>query len=220
MSQRYDSATIYYYAAAGQAKEVLFGALTEAMPGNIALYSCAAACELPRQGSSGMMAVFDGALPGDIPATLACLYIARDEREAPALQGGYQRICYLPCRIGRIIDDCLACLRLSAYARLPQKIRLGNDTLLDWRGCALHHPRLGTVDLTNKERDILIALYEADGKRMDRQALMDCVWAYARDTETHTLESHIYRLRQKIEDDPGNPCIIVTAGDGYSLGGH
>ena len=73
------------------------------------------------------------------------------------------------------------------------------------------------VRLTEKERAILAALYALDGGVMDRRALLENVWEYAAGIETHTLETHIYRLRQKIEDDPAAPALLVTAGNGYVL---
>lgn len=71
--------------------------------------------------------------------------------------------------------------------------------------------------LTEKERDILLALLEAEGRLVLRRDLLDSVWGYASGVETHTLETHIYRLRQKIEIDPARPQILLTAEEGYAL---
>lgn len=76
----------------------------------------------------------------------------------------------------------------------------------------------GTVRLTEKERDILRALILADGATVGRREMLESVWGYASSVETHTLETHIYRLRQKIEEDPANPALLLTEGDGYRLG--
>jgi DNA-binding response OmpR family regulator len=73
------------------------------------------------------------------------------------------------------------------------------------------------VRLTEKERDILLILLEADGKVITRENLLHTVWGYASDVETHTLETHIYRLRHKIESHPGKPELLITAGEGYRL---
>jgi DNA-binding response OmpR family regulator len=73
------------------------------------------------------------------------------------------------------------------------------------------------VRLTEKERDILVTLNALDGAVMERAALLEAVWGYAADIETHTLETHIYRLRQKIEIDPAAPLILITEGNGYRL---
>ena len=74
-----------------------------------------------------------------------------------------------------------------------------------------------TIVLTEKERDILMRLHAAAGGIIDRNALLDAVWGYADGVETHTLETHIYRLRRKIETDPADPRHLVTEGAGYRL---
>jgi DNA-binding response OmpR family regulator len=71
--------------------------------------------------------------------------------------------------------------------------------------------------LTEKERDILLALLEASGQRVERRDMLEKVWGYASGVETHTLETHVYRLRQKMEIDPAKPVIVLTDGDGYRL---
>ena len=76
-----------------------------------------------------------------------------------------------------------------------------------------------TIRLTEKESALLEILVKADGVRVSRDDFLRTVWRYAPNVETHTLETHIYRLRQKIEDDPANPMNIVTDGDGYRLNG-
>jgi DNA-binding response OmpR family regulator len=71
--------------------------------------------------------------------------------------------------------------------------------------------------LTDKEKDILLLLGEAKGAVVSRETLLEKVWAYAPNLETHTLETHIYRLRQKIEKDPARPEILLTDGSGYKI---
>ncbi len=73
------------------------------------------------------------------------------------------------------------------------------------------------IRLTEKERDILLILLEAEGRVIARENLLHTVWGYASDVETHTLETHIYRLRHKIEPQPGKPVLLLTAGEGYRL---
>jgi DNA-binding response OmpR family regulator len=72
------------------------------------------------------------------------------------------------------------------------------------------------IHLTDKENMILKHLIRA-GAGVDRRTLLNDVWGYSSAIMTHTLETHIYRLRQKIEADPSNPCLIVTNGDRYAL---
>lgn len=73
------------------------------------------------------------------------------------------------------------------------------------------------IRLTEKERDILLILLEAGGAVIARENMLHTVWGYASDVETHTLETHIYRLRHKIEAQPGKPELLLTAGEGYRL---
>jgi DNA-binding response OmpR family regulator len=73
------------------------------------------------------------------------------------------------------------------------------------------------IRLTDKECAILKFLYRAGGKTVPRAVLLDEVWNYSSAVSTHTLETHIYRLRQKIEADPAQPRLIVTDHGGYRL---
>jgi DNA-binding response OmpR family regulator len=71
--------------------------------------------------------------------------------------------------------------------------------------------------LTAKEVDILKFLYRNPNRVVTRQVLLDEVWGYNASVTTHTLETHIYRLRQKIEVDPANCRMLLTAPGGYRL---
>jgi DNA-binding response OmpR family regulator len=73
------------------------------------------------------------------------------------------------------------------------------------------------IRLTEKEAAILKFLYRAGTKPVARQVLLNEVWGYNAAVTTHTLETHIYRLRQKIEPDPSNSRLLVTEGGGYRL---
>lgn len=73
------------------------------------------------------------------------------------------------------------------------------------------------IRLTEKETSILKYLYRAGEKVVTRDVLLMEVWGYNTGVTTHTLETHIYRLRQKIEEDPSNAELLVTETGGYKL---
>ncbi len=73
------------------------------------------------------------------------------------------------------------------------------------------------VRLTDKETSILKYLYRQGPKTITRDVLLKEVWGYNNRVTTHTLETHIYRLRQKIERDPSNARLLVTEEGGYRL---
>jgi DNA-binding response OmpR family regulator len=73
------------------------------------------------------------------------------------------------------------------------------------------------VRLTEKETAILKYLYRAGDRVIGRDTLLGEVWGYNAEVTTHTLETHVYRLRQKIERDPSNAEILVTEPGGYRL---
>ena len=73
------------------------------------------------------------------------------------------------------------------------------------------------VRLTEKETNILKFLLRAGAVIVPREKLLHEVWGYNAAVTTHTLETHIYRLRQKIEVDPSQACLLVTAAGGYKL---
>lgn len=120
-------------------------------------------------------------------------------------------------------------LRLEeVMARLRAQIRTfehSDDVLLDV-GPYLFRPaqkqlvdsRRGyRIHLTEKETSILKYLYHVGDQPVSREVLLNEVWGYNAGVTTHTLETHIYRLRQKIERDTQRNSIVVTEGGGYRL---
>ena len=73
------------------------------------------------------------------------------------------------------------------------------------------------VELTEKEVDILKCLISSDEETVDRDVLLQQVWNYSSDVTTHTLETHIYRLRQKLEIDTSIPRLIISKGGGFKI---
>ena len=73
------------------------------------------------------------------------------------------------------------------------------------------------IELTEKEVSILKCLLSNGEEPVDRKKLLKQVWNYNLDVTTHTLESHIYRLRQKLETDPSIPRLIISEGGGFKI---
>ena len=91
----------------------------------------------------------------------------------------------------------------------PYEFRPAQKVLID--------ARQKKIRLTEKETNILKYLYRAEGRTATREALLAEVWGYNAGVTTHTLETHIYRLRQKIEVTAGAAQILVTEVGGYRL---
>jgi DNA-binding response OmpR family regulator len=81
----------------------------------------------------------------------------------------------------------------------------------------LQGPNNAKIRLTEKETSILKFLFRAGDKVVGRETLLHEVWGYNPAVTTHTLETHIYRLRQKIESDPTHARLLVTESGGYRL---
>ena len=73
------------------------------------------------------------------------------------------------------------------------------------------------IELTEKEVSILKCLLSHGKESVDREKLLKQVWNYNLGVTTHTLESHIYRLRQKLETDPSIPRLIISEGGGFKI---
>jgi DNA-binding winged helix-turn-helix (wHTH) protein len=74
------------------------------------------------------------------------------------------------------------------------------------------------IELTDKEANILVLLLQRRGRPIQRQELLERVWKYQPGTQTHTVETHIYRLRQKMEGHRClDGCLQTDAGGGYYL---
>jgi DNA-binding response OmpR family regulator len=97
----------------------------------------------------------------------------------------------------------------AQFAIGPYTFRPGSKMLVDEKS--------RKVRLTEKETAILRYLYRAGQKVVTRDILLQEVWGYNAAVTTHTLETHVYRLRQKIEKDPSNARILVTDAGGYKL---
>lgn len=97
----------------------------------------------------------------------------------------------------------------AAFAIGPYILKPGQKLLID--------KAREKIRLTEKEAAILKYLYQAGEEPVERERLLEEVWGYNSGVTTHTLETHIYRLRQKIEKDPANAEILLTVPGGYRL---
>lgn len=120
-----------------------------------------------------------------------------------------------PVRAGALLEKIQAAL--AASRAQDDHVAFGGHTI---NARAMHFTRAdGAVfKLTEKETGILMMLARAKGAAVDRKSILDAVWGYAETVETHTLETHIYRLRQKIEAAPADPVILLTDDAGYKIG--
>ena len=96
----------------------------------------------------------------------------------------------------------------AVYRVGPYTFRPSAKLLIDHQG--------NKIRLTEKETNILKYLYRS-GETVGRETLLHEVWGYNPAVTTHTLETHIYRLRQKIERNPTEAQILITESGGYRL---
>ncbi|HEY0421058.1 MAG TPA: response regulator transcription factor [Acetobacteraceae bacterium] len=121
-----------------------------------------------------------------------------------------------PFRIAELLARLRAQLRLfensedAVFAIGPYAFRPGAKLLEDIAASR-------RIRLTEKEVAILKFLYRSGPHAVPRQVLLGEVWGYNSAVTTHTLETHIYRLRRKIEADPANARLLLTEGGGYRL---
>lgn len=133
------------------------------------------------------------------------------------LESGANDYVTKPFKLGVLMARIRAQLRQfeqsedAVFAIGPYSFRPANKMLLDTE-------KVGKkVRLTEKETAILKYLLRAGTKPVPREILLAEVWGYNAGVSTHTLETHIYRLRQKIERDPGVARLLITDPGGYRL---
>lgn len=119
----------------------------------------------------------------------------------------------LPVRLGRILDFLI---NATDTQKTPKTIEFATSTL-NTHNLIFTTEKGKKINLTEKEAELLIHLYKNKGSIVSREDLLRAVWNYSKDVETHTLETHIYRLRKKIEKNPSSPNILITADNGYTV---
>ena len=121
-----------------------------------------------------------------------------------------------PFRIGVLLARIRAQIR--QHERSSEAVfSIGSFTFQTANQLFLNNETNEKTHLTEKETALVKYLYRADGRTIQRDVLLGEVWGYNAAVDTHTLETHIYRLRQKIERDPSKPEILVTEPGGYRI---
>ena len=121
-----------------------------------------------------------------------------------------------PFRLGVLLARLRAHLRQHAQSE-DAVFTIGPYTFQPSAKLMIENSTERKVRLTEKETAILKYLYRAGQRVIDRETLLHEVWGYNPGVTTHTLETHVYRLRQKIEADPSSAKILVTETGGYKL---
>lgn len=151
-------------------------------------------------------------------ATPVIMLTAADE-DLDAIRGldsGANDYVAKPVRIGLLLARIRAQLRTHAESERAEYV-IGPYLFRPAAKLLQHQETKKKVRLTDKEVGILRHLQRAAGKSVARETLLTEVWGYNAGVTTHTLETHIYRLRQKIESAPGQNAILVTDEGGYRL---
>ncbi len=121
-----------------------------------------------------------------------------------------------PFRLGVLLARLRAQLRQHEQSE-DAVFTIGPYTFRPSAKILIHGETKQKVRLTEKETAILKYLYRSGSLVVGRDTLLGEVWGYNAGVTTHTLETHVYRLRQKIETDPSNAEILVTEPGGYRL---
>lgn len=120
----------------------------------------------------------------------------------------------LPCRIGKLLDIVHS---MSVKHEEAKTYKIGHYVFISAKALLDTPKGSESIKLTDKETDILVTLIASGKDGCARQTLLEQVWGYRAALDTHTLETHIYRLRQKLEEDPNDPKILLTIEAGYKL---
>ena len=132
------------------------------------------------------------------------------------LQAGANDYITKPFHLGVLLARIRAQIR--QYERSDDAVlMIGPFTFQTANKLFLNNETNKKIRLTDMETALLKYLYRAGGRVVDRDVLLGEVWGYNAAVDTHTVETHIYRLRQKIERDPSNAEILVSEPGGYRL---
>lgn len=141
---------------------------------------------------------------------------ASDADQILGLDNGANDYIAKPFRLGILLARLRAALR-QFEASDDALFTIGHYSFNPAAKLLLDEAAKRKVRLTEKETQILKYLYRTGGKMVPRETLLGEVWGYNAAVATHTLETHVYRLRQKMERDPAQARLLVTEAGGYRL---
>ena len=142
--------------------------------------------------------------------------VSGEAEEILALESGANDYVMKPIRMEVLLARIRAHLRQQEHSD-DAEFTLGHHIFRPGAKLLIDSTRRKKIRLTEKETAILRLVYRNSNRALSRESLLDQVWGYNPGVNTHTVETHIYRLRQKLERDPARPALLVTTPEGYQL---
>lgn len=121
-----------------------------------------------------------------------------------------------PIKLSTFLERLKSCINIYENSHSGY-LHFGHYTLKPIKKEIFNKKTEETVKLTEKEVAIIKYLYKSQDKIVGKNELLEHVWGYNPDVTTHTIETHIYRLRQKVEHDNVDEQLIITTEGGYRL---
>ena len=152
----------------------------------------------------------------EIPIIVLLEHVQRKNDDVEKL--GSKTVEYLtkPFRLGLFLGKIKTILAHQSVDKKFKK-RVGRYTFVPESKLLAEVAGAKTVRLTEKETAILEVLVSREDEVVTREVLLDRVWGYRADIRTHTLETHIYRLRKKLEHVSSGSNLLITSSGGYRL---
>lgn len=121
-----------------------------------------------------------------------------------------------PIRLNEFLNKLIASISIIRKTDAG-KLRFGKYELRPLQKEIFNFETKRLVKLTEKEVSVIQYLYKIKNRMIGKEELLKQVWGYHPDVTTHTIETHIYRLRQKVEQNLPESQIITTVDGGYML---
>lgn len=150
-----------------------------------------------------------------LPILVICAS-AREDDIVAALDAGADDCLVQPLRPREVMARLRVQLR-SAANRREAELQIGRATYHPGTRTLTHPDLPRPTRLTEKEAALLQRLYRAEGRPVPRHTLLREVWGYSPEAASHTVETHIYRLRRKLEPIDTIPSLLVNESGGYRL---